>query len=36
LVRALYTDPVVQGRRDATINVWPVIKRLGHLLVAGP
>jgi cellulose synthase (UDP-forming) len=36
LVRALYTDPVVQGRRHATVAVWPLVKRLGRLLVAGP
>jgi hypothetical protein len=36
LVQALYTDPVIQGHRHATFEVWPMVKRLGRLLVAGP
>jgi cellulose synthase (UDP-forming) len=36
LVRALYTDPVVQGYGHATFAVWPMVKRLCRLLVAGP
>jgi hypothetical protein len=35
LVRALYTNPIVQGYRHATFEVWPMVKRLGRLLVAG-
>ena len=34
LVRALYTDPVVQGNRHTIFEWWPVVKRLGRLLVA--
>jgi len=34
LVRALYTDPVVQGNRHTIFELWPVVKRLGRLLVA--
>jgi cellulose synthase (UDP-forming) len=34
LVRALYTNPVLQGNRQATFAFWPVVKRLGRLLVA--
>jgi hypothetical protein len=34
LVRALYTNPVVQGYRHATFEVWPLVKRLCRLLVA--
>ena len=33
LVRALYTNPVVQGNQQATFAFWPVVKRLGRLLV---
>jgi hypothetical protein len=36
LVRALYTNPDVQGYRHGTLEVWPTVKRLGRLLVAGP
>jgi Glycosyl transferase family group 2 len=36
LVRALYTNPVVQGNRHVTFEVWPMVKRLGRLLVAWP
>jgi cellulose synthase/poly-beta-1,6-N-acetylglucosamine synthase-like glycosyltransferase len=36
LVQALYTNPVVQGNRHATFQFWPVVKRLGRLLVAWP
>jgi PilZ domain len=36
LVRALYTNPAVQSHRYATFEVWPMVKRLGRLLVAGP
>jgi cellulose synthase (UDP-forming) len=36
LVRALYTNPVVQGNREATFEFWPAVKRLGRLLVAWP
>ena len=36
LVRALYTDPVVQGNRHTIFEFWPVVKRLGRLLVAWP
>jgi hypothetical protein len=36
LVQALYTDPVIQGHRHATFEVWPMVKRLGLLVVAGP
>ena len=34
LVRALYTNPMVQNNRHATFEFWPVVKRLGRLLVA--
>jgi cellulose synthase (UDP-forming) len=34
LVRALYTTPVVQVNRHAHFAFWPVVKRLGRLLVA--
>jgi cellulose synthase (UDP-forming) len=36
LVRALYTNPVVQGNRHAIFEVWPMVKRLGRLLVDWP
>jgi cellulose synthase (UDP-forming) len=36
LVRALYTNAVVQGNRHVTFEVWPMVKRLGRLLVAWP
>ena len=36
LVRALYTNPVVQGSRQAAFACWPVVKRLGRLLVGRP
>jgi len=36
LVRALYTNPSVQNNRHATFELWPVVKRLGRLLVASP
>jgi cellulose synthase (UDP-forming) len=32
-VRALYTPPVVQVNRHAHVACWPVVKRLGRLLV---
>ncbi len=35
-VRVLYTNPVVQGNQQATFAFWPVVKRLGRLLVAWP
>jgi cellulose synthase (UDP-forming) len=34
LVRALYTDPTVQGNHHTFFEFWPVVKRLGRLLVA--
>jgi cellulose synthase (UDP-forming) len=34
LVRDVYTNPVVQGHRQATFALWPVVKRLCQLLVA--
>jgi cellulose synthase (UDP-forming) len=34
LVQALYTNPVVQGNRHATSELWPAVKRLGRLLIA--
>jgi cellulose synthase/poly-beta-1,6-N-acetylglucosamine synthase-like glycosyltransferase len=34
LVREVYTNPVVRGTRQATFVFWPVVKRLGRLLVA--
>ncbi len=36
LVRALYTDPVVQGNHHTIFEFWPVMKRLARLLVAWP
>jgi hypothetical protein len=36
LVRTLYTNPVVQGNQHATFAFWPVVKRLGRLLIAWP
>src|SRR5919204_3253256 len=35
LVRDVYTNPMVQGHRQAHFALWPVVKRLGRLLVAG-
>jgi hypothetical protein len=35
-VRALYTNPVIQASQQATFAIWPVVKRLGRLLVAWP
>jgi cellulose synthase/poly-beta-1,6-N-acetylglucosamine synthase-like glycosyltransferase len=34
LVRALYANPTIQHNQDATFAFWPVVKRLGRLLVA--
>jgi hypothetical protein len=35
-VRVLYTNPVIQAHQQATFALWPVVKRLGRLFVAGP
>jgi hypothetical protein len=36
LVRVLYANPVVQDNQQAAFALWPVVKRLGRLLVTRP
>ena len=36
LVRVLYANPVVQDNQQAAFALWPVVKRLGRLLVTWP
>ena len=33
-VRDVYTNPIVQGHQHAAFALWPVMKRLGRLLIA--